>query len=997
MKPPISGNEIPINYSSPLYRRRLEDLDSDGFKKFNIYLDFENLKEGIKIYKLEKHQNTIISCLKKASNTLMSLLKVKPLPNDYWLSDSNLKECDINYWEKEKFGDEAHNKDISLLSLGIDLLIFSKLETFEYFLASAGPIYVDSQNRQPYIGKININNQIDFSKKGIEEYLTSALVHEMTHILGFSSYYFDYFKFNFNQKDKYGLNRFYLKSPNVLKVAKKYFNCSDIDGVELENDGGGGTAASHWESRILLGENMCGYLRTEEQVISEFTLAYLEDTGYYKPNYYTGGLMRYGKNKGCSFLTDKCINNYEIKPEFENEFFDTIYYQYDPSCSSGRLGRAYNFLSSFNDLPIDYQYFKDQSLGGVASVDYCPVPQQISNEKKLNYFSGSCSELGTYGSLIYYDEEWDEGNTHYKGTRHYNNSYLEKITGEKYSNHSFCYLSSLVKKSEEKSDVYSKKTRAICFESFCSSKSLTVKVHENYIVCPRAGGKIVLDEYGGYLLCPDYNLICTGTILCNNMFNCVDKKSELKNDAYNYDYKIKTSQNIEDADIKEADNKTNYELSEDGQCPSNCKQCLENKKCIKCREDFEFVGTKNEEKITCIHKDEVKRGYYKSGSLYYKCIDNCEKCTSDKSCDKCETNYINVNNFCQINQSQSDIIQTDFNESNKDISDIIQTDYNESSKDLTDKIQTDFYEPSINKITIIILLQALLKNDKLFLYLLIDSYIPKNFSLATKIDKYTQKSLRNLQEETKEEEEIIISLINCSSNVGYEGLCLFSPEKEYKQIKRIVVKDFTLNKNNNQEENKYILKLVNNSDYLDTSKMEEMLNNNQAVDLSQIKTINIYHLDSVSKGCTFNLTTKETIRVKDRELDLEFQEINTHQNKSTICSLYENKNTIKCNLDEIIDSNYTLNDYIDYSNNELLSIISDKQNSFPLNCFFKYNRNIQNKKSSGISKTGIVFIIIAPIIAILIFISLFYIINYHNKKPNQDNIVPTSSTVEINK
>ena len=37
---------------------------------------------------------------------------------------------------------------------------------------------------------------------------------------------------------------------------------------------------------------------TEEEVISEFTLAYLEDTQFYKAKYYTGGLMKYGKGKG---------------------------------------------------------------------------------------------------------------------------------------------------------------------------------------------------------------------------------------------------------------------------------------------------------------------------------------------------------------------------------------------------------------------------------------------------------------------------------------------------------------------------------------------------------------------------------------------------------------------------------------------------------------------------------------------------------------------------
>ena len=79
----------------------------------------------------------------------------------------------------------------------------------------------------------------------------------------------------------------------------------------------------------------------------------------------------------------------------------------------------------------------------------------------------------------------------------------------------------------------------------CSSRSLTIKIHENYIVCPRAGGKIEVEGYGGFLLCPDYNLICSGTEMCNDMFDCVKKKSMTKSDSYKYDYKSKTTQNLE--------------------------------------------------------------------------------------------------------------------------------------------------------------------------------------------------------------------------------------------------------------------------------------------------------------------------------------------------------------------------------------------------------------------------------------------------------------------
>ena len=33
--------------------------------------------------------------------------------------------------------------------------------------------------------------------------------------------------------------------------ARIHFNCSDVRGVELENQGGGGTASSHWEQRVF--------------------------------------------------------------------------------------------------------------------------------------------------------------------------------------------------------------------------------------------------------------------------------------------------------------------------------------------------------------------------------------------------------------------------------------------------------------------------------------------------------------------------------------------------------------------------------------------------------------------------------------------------------------------------------------------------------------------------------------------------------------------------
>ena len=61
----------------------------------------------------------------------------------------------------------------------------------------------------------------------------------------------------------------------------------------------------------------------EEQVISEFTLAFLEDIEYYKANSFTGGLIQFGKHKGCDFLKQKCFGN-TVNLNYYNVFLKII-------------------------------------------------------------------------------------------------------------------------------------------------------------------------------------------------------------------------------------------------------------------------------------------------------------------------------------------------------------------------------------------------------------------------------------------------------------------------------------------------------------------------------------------------------------------------------------------------------------------------------------------------------------------------------------------------
>ena len=638
-KHPLPTNEIKKNES---YKRRIEGEGetTPEFVDFKIHLDFANLEKDLEKHGLLKKKDFFEDSMKKAVDTLTTLLKVKPLKANYNIKDQDFHKINITAWDKEKFGDAAIAKNITFQDLKIHLAIFGTLTNLsESTLATASAKVFQTGDGQPLVGVVKINNKINYTIPNSDVYFESILVHEFTHILGFSQHFFkEYSKNLFTKEDKFkqfNNERYYLKGPKLLEVAKKYFNCDSIEGVELENQGGSGTAGSHWEARILLGEYMNGYAYTEEQVISEFTLAVLEDSGYYKPNYYTGGLMRFGKHKGCEFLEEKCVNSsHQINSNFENEFYDTISsgHVIESSCSSGRQSRTYNAWWTQPGLPKQFQYFENENITGYEPADFCPVPLKFQSEEDISYFAGHCSIKGSgeYGSMLRYAQNFSPKSEH-----------LKEYTGETFSDRSYCYLSSV-----SKNDIANKVVRANCYETFCSDKSLTVKIFRDYVVCPRAGGKVKVEGYGGYLLCPDYNLICSGSVVCNNIFDCVEKKSLVKEESYNYNYVIKTSQNIERAEKEEAEINKNYELSENGPCPIYCKHCLDKKVCLECMEG-KFKVMEKDESVKCYDEVNEEEGYHvNEKNVYIKCIDNCTVCEDLKTCKECKDDLIYKNKQC---------------------------------------------------------------------------------------------------------------------------------------------------------------------------------------------------------------------------------------------------------------------------------------------------------------------------------------------------------------
>ena len=590
--------------------------DANNFEEIRIFSDFTYInhqsQENSNLSQIEK---VIEKSLENAINIIKKLINVKPLLYPI----NKISTNDLTQWG---FKSNIINKSLLSNGKGIqtDLVILTRfIEQEEEGLlldnemaSISNKFILDEETKRPIVGVIYINSNININLGNIDIYLKSIFLHELTHILGFYYDLFQYYpgglektiKTETEQRTK--MEKKFIITPKVVEFAKKYFGCNEIEGVELENQHD--LPWSHWEARILLGEYMTSSPYTPDQVISEFTLSLLEDSNWYKPNYYTGGLMKFGKNKGCDFLNLDCITrDGYLKSKFKYEFCDFSMGE-QPTCSYGRQSRAY--CKTYSNLQIEEKFKKYKRFNywfGKDNADYCPVSDIDKQEETNIYYVGNCKYgNGTYGTHNNF------------GDLSLSNKNFEEILGEKYGPNSFCVLSTILP--EEKENIFgsqSNSQHAICYPMSCSSKSLTIQIYDQFVICPREGGKVELSgKYKGYLICPDYNSICTGTSLCNDMFECVEKEVLAKEESFDYDYQI----NLDEEKVYKAEEIA--ELGEDGLCPQNCVQCGEEKNCLKCLEGYTFAkDNKYDSSIKCIKSDNIDKEKYCfiDNGIYYNC------------------------------------------------------------------------------------------------------------------------------------------------------------------------------------------------------------------------------------------------------------------------------------------------------------------------------------------------------------------------------------------
>ena len=479
-----------------------------------------------------------LDSLTKATELFTTLLKVTRVPT-ITLTKLIIEEaCEIP--------ESAYKQELLGGISDYDIIIFPSFQNLpEGVEASATYCAFDETSGRPLAGVIHFNKAFPLTKHNAKDYQIMLHFHELTHVLVFNS---ELINKNFNGKSNAyriitgtvnGQSRNLLATPKVVAAARKHFNCSTLQGIELENQGGEGTMHNHWESRVMLGDYMIGF-EYGESVISEITLALFEDSGWYQVNgLYTGGLFRFGKGKGCEFINKTCItasttsntdkakantrktNSSAITTTFiSNSGNEYCTRRGHSMCLPGRTSTALCYIKDYVlPIPAAFRYFGNATCGGYEPTDFCPVPYVNIDDE---YFYPTHCNTG-------------------KGT-----STIPPSLGFTLSDTSICVMSTLTLKGRTDQYAFRNVQRAMCHEIECdtTNKQVIITVRDYKIKCPTEGGKTTHEAFDGAVLCPDYNLVCTGSVFCTDPISCVNKKSVPLESTFTYDYVANNTQEM---------------------------------------------------------------------------------------------------------------------------------------------------------------------------------------------------------------------------------------------------------------------------------------------------------------------------------------------------------------------------------------------------------------------------------------------------------------------
>jgi proprotein convertase subtilisin/kexin type 5 len=329
------------------------------------------------------------------------------------------------------------------------------------FVGGSLPDVTNSVGR-PVAGliRMNVNSYSSTTSYPSSLYATliGTIVHELTHVLGFGSSYFSTFINTgtnnvyasttatvTNTRNSTSITNTVLTTPNVLAWARSHYNCATLTGMQLENQGGAGTAGSHWERMVSYDELMTGTQLGLVKPYSALTFAILKDMGWYDVTDTFAEKTTFGYQRGCTFFDQGCWGG-----SYPAEYCSTESAQ---GCTQSNVGKG-QCTNTTNLLA-------DSCLMTIESIS-CVNPSDFSKD-------------GTYS-----------------------------YTQESYSASSQCFVSSAATVS-----IPGLNARCYEYNCSSDNTQILIKIGSNTYTCTTAGTTFVVSGMSGSVTCPSPTDFCT--------------------------------------------------------------------------------------------------------------------------------------------------------------------------------------------------------------------------------------------------------------------------------------------------------------------------------------------------------------------------------------------------------------------------------------------------------------------------------------------------------
>jgi len=209
----------------------------------------------------------------------------------------------------------------SVLKSGVnaDFVFMVETDSSSDYVASTVSCSLASGSKRPLVGKTVISTHYVKSTSDplLHEKQMICIMHEVIHALGFSKSLYSHWLTSsgktltghITSATLDGATATVINAEPLTSRLRAHFGCSSLKGAYMENSGSSGTAGSHFERRQFAYEIMTSGL-ISQMATSEFTLAILESTGWYVPDYAAyAEPFAWGQGQGCGFLTGSCSSN----------------------------------------------------------------------------------------------------------------------------------------------------------------------------------------------------------------------------------------------------------------------------------------------------------------------------------------------------------------------------------------------------------------------------------------------------------------------------------------------------------------------------------------------------------------------------------------------------------------------------------------------------------------------------------------------------------------